>query len=100
VELALLNPSLNAKEAQALGLVNRVYPDDAFMDNVAAVARELAGGPALAFGDTKKLLQLGLFESLETQMEFERKGISKHALEKDFAEGISAFVGKRKPKFG
>ena len=55
LELHYTNRSLSAREAMAWGLVTRVHPDAEFAVGVAALARELAGGPTLAFGRAKLL---------------------------------------------
>ena len=44
-------------------------------------------------------MRLGLTESLESQMENERQGIVTSSLSEEFREGVTAFVGKRRPDF-
>ncbi len=99
VELALLNRPLTAREAMELGLVNVVLPEEGFLERVGQSASDLAKGPSRAFGDCKRLLRLGMMESLETQMEHERRMIMTHSLDPEFAEGVSAFAEKRRPRF-
>jgi len=64
-----------------------------------ALATRLAAGPTKAFGATKRLMQSGLTESFEAKMKNESRSISEMARTTDGREGISAFVGKRAPKF-
>src|SRR5437764_913685 len=56
MELALLTPRLSAQEALAAGLVNRVFANDRFEEEVRALALRVAEGPTKSFGVTKMLL--------------------------------------------
>src|SRR4051794_22281711 len=55
MELAMLNPTLTAAEALELGLVNRVVPDKALLDEAWALARQLAAGATRALAATKRM---------------------------------------------
>ena len=63
------------------------------------LAKRLAEGPTTVIGRTKALLQQSLNTTLERQLLAEAAIFSSCAVEPDFAEGISAFIAKRKPKF-
>jgi len=99
LELALTNRLLSAQEACDWGIVSKVVPDKDLMIEAKALAGELAQGPTRVFGVTKRLLQGGLAESFEGQMKNESRSISEMARMADAREGISAFLGKRRPKF-
>jgi 2-(1,2-epoxy-1,2-dihydrophenyl)acetyl-CoA isomerase len=99
-EMALTNRVLSAAEALEWGLINRVVPDADLAKEVDALAAQLAAGPTMAFGVTKRLLLDGSAESLETQMERESRGIASMLGHRDGQEGVQAFLGKRKPSFG
>jgi len=99
LELALANRLLSAEEALNWGIVTRVLPEKDLIKEATALAGRLAAGPTKAFGATKRLLQSGLTESFEGQMKNESRSISEMARTADGREGISAFVGKRTPKF-
>ncbi len=99
LELIYTNRFLNAEEALQLGIVSRVVPEAEFPAAVAALARELADGPTVALGKAKRLVYMGLEESLETQLETERALISSITKTEDAIEGVKAFVEKRQPKF-
>jgi 2-(1,2-epoxy-1,2-dihydrophenyl)acetyl-CoA isomerase len=98
MELLLLNRVLSADEALAWGLINEVAEDGALLGRALEVAERLAHGPASAFGATKRLVahSLGAFES---QMVLESETIAAQATGADAAEGIGAFLEKRKPRF-
>jgi 2-(1,2-epoxy-1,2-dihydrophenyl)acetyl-CoA isomerase len=56
MELALTNRTLTAREAEAIGLVTRVVPDDQLIAQAESMANELAHGPTRAYGGVKRLL--------------------------------------------
>jgi 2-(1,2-epoxy-1,2-dihydrophenyl)acetyl-CoA isomerase len=98
MELLLLNRALSAAEALSWGLVNEVVSDEQLSSRALEIAEQLARGPSGAFGATKRLLahSLGAFES---QMVLESETIAAHAVSAEGAEGIAAFLDKRKPRF-
>jgi 2-(1,2-epoxy-1,2-dihydrophenyl)acetyl-CoA isomerase len=98
MELLLLNRSLSAQEALSWGLVNRVVPDAMVVDEALALAEKLAAGPTRAFGKVKRLVAQSL-GALESQMVLESETIAGQAASAEGAEGISAFLAKRKPAF-
>lgn len=99
LELTLLNRTLSAQEAYQWGIVNFVVPEESLQEQADTLARQLATGPTRAFGITKRLLQQGWNESLETQMMYETQAISTVAGSADSQEGIRAFLEKRSPHF-
>mgnify|MGYP004005017377 CR=1 FL=1 len=98
-ELMLTNRMLSAEEALNWGIVNQVTTAEEFDDAVTKLATMLANGPTLAYGQVKALLNGSFDNGLETQMEFETRGIADMARTEDGREGIAAFVGKRRPVF-
>jgi 2-(1,2-epoxy-1,2-dihydrophenyl)acetyl-CoA isomerase len=95
----LLNPVLSARQALEWGLINRVVADEQVLSEALALAGELAQGPTLAFGETKRLLLSGAIEGLEAQLEREAQAIAALAGKADGQEGMAAFLAKRAPKF-
>jgi 2-(1,2-epoxy-1,2-dihydrophenyl)acetyl-CoA isomerase len=98
MELMLLNRALTSAEALNWGLVNQVVEDAQLLDEAFKLAERLAGGPAHAFGKTKRLIaaSLGAFES---HMVLESETIATQAVTPEGAEGIAAFLEKRAPDF-
>jgi 2-(1,2-epoxy-1,2-dihydrophenyl)acetyl-CoA isomerase len=98
MELLLLNRTLLAQQALDWGLVNEVVADEELLARALQLADELAAGASGAYGATKRLVaaSLGAFES---QMILESETIAAHAVSAEGAEGISAFLEKRKPQF-
>ncbi len=98
-EMSLLNTVLTAEQALDWGLVNQVVPDDELMDAAMAMAKQLAQGSTLAYGEAKRLILAGATEGLEAAMELESRSISELAGGEDGREGVTAFLEKRKPIF-
>ncbi|MGI9328580.1 MAG: enoyl-CoA hydratase/isomerase family protein [Pseudomonadales bacterium] len=98
-ELILTNRVLSAAEAEEWGIVNRVVADDEVLTESMALAKTLAQGPTLAYGASKALLNESFEHGLEAQMELETRAIGQMVTTADGAEGIQAFLNKRKPSF-
>ncbi len=98
-ELALLGEKLNAQEALALGLVNRVVPDAELDQAIASVVDRIVAAPATSIRRAKFLMQQSLGNSLERQLQLEAESFAECAATDDFVEGVSAFAQKRKAVF-
>jgi 2-(1,2-epoxy-1,2-dihydrophenyl)acetyl-CoA isomerase len=98
-EIALLAERFDAATAERWGLVNKVVPAAQLEAETQKLAARLAAGPTAVYGRTKALLQRSLDNPLEAQLQREAEAFSQSAIEPDFAEGIRAFIEKRKPAF-
>ncbi len=99
LEIALLADTIDAQEALRLGLVNFVVPTADLAARTTALAERLATGPTRAYGRIKRLLRESLDRDLPAQMDAERAAFHQSMKTTDFAEGIAAFLGKRKPNY-
>jgi len=99
MEIALLGDRFDAATAERWGLINRVVAADALDAEVDALAARLAAGPARAYAHTKALMNQSFANTLRQQLDAEAKGFADCTTTDDFAEGVSAFVAKRKPDF-
>jgi 2-(1,2-epoxy-1,2-dihydrophenyl)acetyl-CoA isomerase len=99
MELTLLPELFDAATAQRLGLVNWVVPAADLVAQTQRTAVRLAQGPTRAYAESKRLLNQSLERSLETQLEEELQAFARCAVTEDLAEGVAAFVEKRKPVF-
>jgi 2-(1,2-epoxy-1,2-dihydrophenyl)acetyl-CoA isomerase len=99
LEIYLLGERFDAREAQRIGLVNRVVDAAALDATVHEVAQSIATGPALALRNVKRLLRESFEHTLAEQLRAEAESFGRCAATPDFAEGIHAFFEKRPPKF-
>lgn len=96
----LLERTLHIEAARGYGLVNQVVEDDQLDGAVDAIAARLAEAPRQTVASVKRLMRQSLNNTLSRQLELEEDEFARCAGTRDFAEGLSAFVEKRKPVFG
>lgn len=99
MEIALLDERMDAQRALALGLVSRVVADNTLETEVATLAARLAAQATGALGGTKRLISAAFDSTLAAQLEAERVCFLALAASDDFAEGVNAFIARRKPQF-
>ncbi len=97
--LMMLGDKVSAQEAEKLGMVYKVVSSESFMEEVNTIANTMANMPTKALGLTKRLLNNSMQNSLEEQLNLESKLQIESAQSEDYAEGVDAFVNKRKPNF-
>ena len=97
--LTMLGSPLVASEAQAMGLIHQAVDDEAFEDAVHALASKLASMPTRGLGLTKKALHAAMNHDLHAQLKLELDLQFEAAETSDYAEGVQAFLEKRKPQF-
>ena len=90
---------LAASEALDWGLVSEVVEGDDLSARVCELAAQLAAGPTRAIGLTKRLFDCAATSTLDEQLELEAELQELVAQTDDYAEGIGAFLEKRKPEF-
>lgn len=97
--LMMLGDKVSAEEADKLGMVYKVVSAENFSEEVKNIANTMANMPTKALGLTKRLLNQSLKNTLEEQLDLESKLQIESAQSEDYAEGVDAFVNKRKPEF-
>ncbi len=98
-EMAITAERVPASRALEWGMVNRVVPADQLPEIAAAYARQLAGGPTLAFGLTKRAMNRTWDMSLDEALAYEAHLQEVAGRSEDNREGIAAFLEKRPPAF-
>ena len=98
-ELLFTGDTIDASEALALGIVNKVVAPEALMTEAGNLARRIAAGPPLAIQLTKRALQHNQDVDLRAALEFETfiQGIARQT--EDYKEGVQAFIEKRAAVF-
>ena len=79
--------------------MNRVVEDEELDRVVAEMAERLAGGPPIAMGLTKALLNESLGRTMEEALEAEAMSQTINGRTADSREAINAFLEKRAPHF-
>ena len=97
--LMMTGDKVSAEEAEKLNMIYKVIEDDDFSFEITRFSEQLAMMPTRGLGLTKKAVNLGLFNSLEDQLELEEKLQTQAGDTDDFAEGVNAFLQKRTPQF-
>ena len=97
--LALTAEPLMAEKAADWGLIWKAVEDEALLPEASALAQSLAAGPTLGLGLTKRLIQAAATNSLDAQLDMERDCQRQAGRSADYAEGVTAFLEKRKPEF-
>jgi enoyl-CoA hydratase/carnithine racemase len=98
--LVATGDSVGPDEALAIGLVDRVIPDETFEDELAACVRALARGPAGAIAAIKTAIREGQELSVDAGLALEASLSDGLYGTPDGIEGLRAYIEKREPRFG
>jgi enoyl-CoA hydratase/carnithine racemase len=99
LELLWTGEMIGAVEADRIGLVNHVYPDEVFEKEVAALVRRIADGPPVAI----RMIKRATYQSSGTDLRTALDLISSHMAvvrsTEDSREAMAAFKEKRRAEF-
>jgi enoyl-CoA hydratase len=99
-ELILTGDTVTAQEAAGMGLVNRVFPQEAIADEVRGIACKIAQKPPLALGMGKQLVNRAFRTGdPRTGLEEVKNAQCSLIMTDDYREGVRAFLEKRAPDF-
>jgi 2-(1,2-epoxy-1,2-dihydrophenyl)acetyl-CoA isomerase len=99
-ELTFTGDTIDAAEAERIGLASRVVPHDKLMTAARELAGRIAKNPPLAVGLAKLQLYQGMLETdMLKHMKLEVETMGKLMKTADFIEAASAFMEKREPVF-
>lgn len=98
-QILMTNRSVPADECLRLGLIDELHPADALLPAAQNLARRLAQGPGQALRAAKRLCAAAAHQHLPAHLACEQSELLACAQTADAAEGISAFLEKRAPRF-
>ncbi|MBK7858634.1 MAG: enoyl-CoA hydratase/isomerase family protein [Archangiaceae bacterium] len=98
-ELLMTGRTIEAAEAQRIGLVNEVVPADGLQARAAELARELAAAGPIAVRQVKQSLQAHVLPELHAALEREAAAQAIDYATRDLAEGVASAKERRAPKF-
>jgi len=98
-ELVLTGDPIFAEEAYQLGMLNRVVPVDALLDEAKAFGKKFKNSPLFAVEMAKSIMDTGINMGLKEALEVERLGFAMLYSTHDQSEGLKAFLEKRPPHF-
>ena len=96
-EAALI--SKRREQAEKWGMIWRCVDDEDLIKETSALAHTFANKATTGLGFTKQLLRLSQSRTLDEQLDLERDYQQAASQTQDFAEGVDAFLNKRKPVF-
>jgi enoyl-CoA hydratase/carnithine racemase len=99
LELFWTGDFVDAVEAERIGLVNKVLPDDALLPHVRAVAERIAAAPALSVRFIKRAVLQGMRNDLRANLDLISSHYAVVTSAPDHREAVEAFIAKRKPVF-
>ena len=98
-EIILTGRNVTAKEALDIGLVNKVVPQEELMNACFDIANMILKNSPNAIAESIKLIRLATGTKLKKGLSKEAKSFSELFETEETAEGLTAFVEKRPPKF-
>lgn len=99
MEIVLTGRQITAQEAHAAGLINRVVPNELYLEAALKLAKEVAARPPVAVMLGKDAVLKAFDTTLEVGLEAERKNFFLLFATEDMREGMAAFLEKRAPQW-
>jgi 2-(1,2-epoxy-1,2-dihydrophenyl)acetyl-CoA isomerase len=97
--IMMLGEKVSATEAERLGMIYKIYPDEGFADEALKIAIQLSKMPTKALSYTKQALNSSMTNSFEEQLLEEDKLQQRAAQTSDYKEGVRSFIEKRTASF-
>lgn len=99
MELCLMGQPVPSARLQALGVVSQTAPTGQVLSAAHTLADRLAQGPAIAQGHIRALVAQAYDQTEQDQLNSERDAMAVAIGADEAAEGIAAFLEKRKPRY-
>lgn len=90
---------VDAREAERLGLVNKVFPDAELMEGTYAFARKVAASAPLAVQAIKRVTRLGMEQDFDAALDCVASNMTVVRTSEDHKEALAALKEKRTPQF-
>ncbi len=97
--LMMLGEKVPAADAERMGMIYKVFPDETFAENALLIAHYLAKMATKGLAYTKRVLSHSFCNSWEEQLQDEDIFQQRAAQTADYKEGVQAFLEKRQPEF-
>jgi len=97
--LMMLGDKISATEAERMNMIYKVFADDAFVEEVNKLAKNLASMPTKGLALTKCALNRTYINNIDQQLALEDELQTQAGQSYDYNEGVQAFLEKRKPEF-
>ena len=97
--LMMLGDKISAQEAERMGMIYKIFPDETFGEESMKIAIILSEMPTKGLAYTKQALNASLINSFEEQLKVEDKLQFAAGHTQDYHEGVKAFLEKRLPVF-
>lgn len=99
MEMVLTGKFISAEEAMKAGLINRIVPEEIYLDEAVKLAKEICAQSPIAVRLAKESILKAFDTGLQEGLYFERKNFYMCFASEDQKEGMNAFVEKRTPIF-
>jgi 2-(1,2-epoxy-1,2-dihydrophenyl)acetyl-CoA isomerase len=97
--LMMLGEKVSAQDAERMGMLYKVFPDDEFQQEAMHIAIALSQMPTKGLAFTKQILNNSMINNYDDQLHDEELFQQRAGMTEDFKEGVQAFLEKRKPNF-
>jgi enoyl-CoA hydratase len=98
-ELFLLGDMIDAREAERIGMANKVVPAPDLTMTVEDIVKKVLRNAPLSMRYSKLAADVGADSTFSSTLAYETEALAATFQSEDYAEGLRAFVGKRKPRF-
>jgi len=97
--LMMLGEKISAQDAERMGMIYKIFPDDMFQQEAMNIATILSQMPTKGLALTKQILNSSMVNNYDDQLHDEELFQERAGKTYDFKEGVRAFLEKRKPNF-
>jgi 2-(1,2-epoxy-1,2-dihydrophenyl)acetyl-CoA isomerase len=97
--LMMLGDRISARDAEKMGMLYKVFPDDIFKEETMKIAEKLSKMPTKSLAMIKHALNFSVSNTFEQQLKIEDIYQRRAVETNDYKEGVKAFLEKREPQF-